>query len=56
MMSIHDYEEMKLARLRAYLAEGEAQIERGEYSSIDNKQELHEFFDDIKTKNRDKKA
>jgi prevent-host-death family protein len=44
MMSIHDYEEMKLARLRAHLAEGEAQLERGKYTSIDNKQELHEFF------------
>jgi len=39
MMSIHDYEEMKLARLRAHLAEGEAQIERGESTTIRNKQE-----------------
>jgi prevent-host-death family protein len=37
MMSIHDYEEMKLARLRAHLAEGEAQIERGESTTIRNK-------------------
>jgi prevent-host-death family protein len=56
MMSIHDYEEMKLARLRAYLAEGEAQIARGESTTIQNKQESHEFFESIKRNNRDKKT
>ena len=30
MMSIHDYEEMKLEHLRAHLAVGEEQIARGE--------------------------
>ena len=50
MMSIHDYEEMKLARLRALLAEGEAQIERGESTTIRNKLESHEFFESIKEK------
>jgi len=47
---------MKLARLRAYLAEGEAQIARGESTTIRNKQESHEFFESIKRNNRDKKA
>lgn len=54
VMSIQDYEEMKLARLRAHLAEGEAQIKRGESTTISNQQELHEFFEDIKTQNREK--
>ena len=47
---------MKLARLRAHLAEGEAQIERGESTTIINEQELHEFFEDIKATSRDKKV
>lgn len=54
VMSIQDFEEMKLARLRAYLAEGEAQIKRGESTTISDQQELHEFFEDIKTGNREK--
>jgi|LGVF01.1.fsa_nt_gb prevent-host-death family protein len=56
MMSIHDYEEMKLARLRALLAVGEAQIARGESTTIHNKQESHAFFEKIKKKSRNKKA
>jgi antitoxin Phd len=55
LMSIHDYEEMKLTRLRAHLAEGEAQIERGESTTISDKQGLHEFFEDMKARNREKK-
>ncbi len=53
MMSIRDYEEMKLTRLRTHLAEGEAQIERGESTTISNKKELHEFFEELKTHNRE---
>jgi hypothetical protein len=45
---------MKLARLRAHLAEGEAQIKRGEPMTISNRQEHHEFFEDINTQNRGK--
>ena len=56
MMSIHDYEEMKLARLRAHLAEGEADIQRGDFTTITNADELHGLFEDIKNKNRNKKA
>ena len=56
LMSIQDYEEMKLARLRTHLAEGEAQIERGESTTINGEQELHGFFEDIKTRNREKKV
>ena len=56
LMSIQDYEEMKLTRLRAHLAEGEAQIERGESTTVRDKQGLHEFFEDIKTRNREKKV
>lgn len=56
LMSIQDYEEMKLARLRAHLAEGEAQIERGESTTISGQQELHGFFENIKKRNREKKA
>ena len=56
VMSIHDYEEMKLARLRAHLAEGEAQIARGESTTIRNKQESHDFFESIKRNNRNTKA
>ena len=52
LMSIQDYEEMKLTRLRTHLAEGEAQIKRGESTIISDEQELHEFFEDIKTRNR----
>ena len=55
LMSIQDYEEMKLTRLRAHLAEGEAQIERGESTTVRDKQGLHKFFEDIKTRNREKK-
>ena len=54
VMSIQDYEEMKLARLRAHLAEGEAQIKRGESTMIRDQQELHQFFEDIKTQSREK--
>lgn len=32
---------MKLVRLRAHLAEGEAQIKRGESTTINDQQELH---------------
>ena len=35
---------------------GEAQIKRGESTAISDEQELHEFFEDIKTRNREKKA
>jgi prevent-host-death family protein len=56
MMSIHDYEEMKLEHLRAHLAVGEEQIARGEYTTIQNKEESHEFFESIKKNNRDKEA
>ncbi len=56
MMSIHDYEEMKLGQLRVYLAVGEKQIGRGEYTTIRNKEESHEFFENIKKYNRDKEA
>jgi hypothetical protein len=51
-----EYEEMKLARLRALLAVGESQIARGESTTIHNKQELHKFFEKIKKKNRKKKV
>ena len=53
-MSIRDFEEMKWACLRAHLAEGEAQIKRGEFTTISDQQELHEFFEGIKTGNREK--
>ena len=56
MMSIQDYEEMKLARLRAHLAAGEEQIARGESTTIRNKEESHAFFESIKKNNRDKKV
>ncbi len=56
MMSIHDYEAMKLERLRAYVAEGEAQIARGESTTIRNKEESHAFFEKIKAKSRNKKS
>ncbi len=56
MMSIHDYENVNLARLRAHAAEGEAAIERGEFTTIRNKEESHTFFEKIKAKNRNKKA
>lgn len=56
LMSIQDYEEMKLACLRAHLAEGEAQIQRGESTTINDEQELHEFFEDIKTGIRERKS
>jgi prevent-host-death family protein len=54
MISIQDYEEMKLAHLRAYLSEGEAQIQRGESTTIGNPKELHHFFENIKENNRTK--
>ena len=56
MKNITKYEEMKLARLRALLAVGEAQIARGESTTIHNKQESHAFFESIKKKSRNKKA
>lgn len=54
VMSIQDYEEMKLERLHACLAEGEAQIKRGEFTMISDQHEFHEFLEDIKTRNHEK--
>jgi len=56
MMSIQDYEEMKLAHLRTYLSEGVEQIKRGESTTINNQKELHHFFENIKENSRTKQA
>jgi len=52
MMSIHDYEAVNVARLRAHAVAGEAAIERGESTTIRNAEESHAFFEKIKVKNR----
>ncbi len=56
MLSMHDYEEMKLEHLRAHLAVGEQQIARGEYTTIRSKEESHGFFENIKKNNRDRES
>ncbi len=53
MMSIQDYEEIKLSHLRAHLSIGEEQITRGEYTTIRDKKESSVFFEGIKKANRD---
>ncbi len=52
VLSIHDYEEIKLECLRAHLSIGEEQIASGDYTTIRDKKESHAFFEGIKN-NRD---
>lgn len=57
MMSIQEYEKyqaLKLERLRALVAEGEAAIKRGDYTTITNAKELHGLFEKINTENKKK--
>jgi len=54
VMSAKEYEKIKLERLRAKLAIGEAQLDSGESITINSKEELHEFFEDIKARGRKK--
>ena len=43
---------IRLDALRAELAKGEADIERGDYTTISSKEELEAFFDNIKAEGR----
>lgn len=46
--------ETKLQKLREKLAVGEAQLDRGECITLNGKEELHQFFEDVKKRGRER--
>jgi len=55
MMPIHEYEEyknLKFEELKRHVAKGMEQADRGETTTVNSREELHQLFEDIKQKNR----
>ncbi len=52
VISQTEYDQMKLEHLRAKLAVGEAQLDRGESITISSKEESHNHFESLKKRGR----
>lgn len=54
IVSQTEYEQIKMMHLRAKLAIGEAQLNKGDAVTLKTEKERHQFFENIKRKGRNK--
>ncbi len=53
-LKLWEDEEIERRELIAMIAEADAEIERGDYIEINSQEELHELFEDVKRRGRER--